>query len=129
MNSQIIEKLTLLEQMAREADLLEVPMVRSTLIRLSLNWNDVVANQFYGYLLNQVDGSFFTDDVFKLPRSQEELSGELVLGNVLGRERIELRHKVDRLPMHILIVGSSGSGKTNLAKVIIERVLCGESNR
>ena len=86
MSSYLVERLTLLEQMARDADLLDVPMVRSTLTRLSLNWNDLVAHQLYGYLLNQVDGGFFTDDVFTLPRNQEELGGELVLGQVLGRE-------------------------------------------
>lgn len=120
MNSHIIERLTLLEEMARDADLLDQPMVRSTLYRLSVSWDDMIAHQFYGYLLNQVDGSFFTEDVFKLPRNQEELVGELVLGNVLGREEILFRHKLDRLPLHILIVGSSGSGKTNLAKMLIE---------
>ena len=85
MSSYIVERLTLLEQMARDADILEVPMVRSTLVRLSWNWNDVVANQFYGYLLNQVDGSFFTDDVFELPSEQNEIDGELGLGEVMGK--------------------------------------------
>lgn len=120
MNSHIFERLALLEEMARDADLLDQPMVRSTLYRLSVSWDDMVAHQFYGYLLNQVDGSFFTEDVFKLPRNQEELGGELVLGDMLGREEIQFRHQVDRLPLHILAAGTSGCGKTNFAKVLID---------
>jgi len=123
MNSQIVEKLTLLEEMARDADLLNVPMVRSTLVRLSLNWNDLVAHQLYGYLLDQVDGSFFTDDVFALPTVQEEIDGELRLGDVLGKEEIGFRHKVNRLPLHILAAGTSGCGKTNFAKVLLDEAV------
>jgi len=121
MNSHIFERLALLEEMARDADLLDQPMVRSTLYRLSVSWDDMVAHQFYGYLLNQVDGSFFTEDVFCLPREQEDLLGDIVLGNVLGREEILFRHKLDRLPLHILGVGTSGCGKTNFAKVLIDQ--------
>ena len=120
MNSHFIERLTLLEQMARDADLLDVPMVRSTLVRLSLNWSDLVAHQLYGYLLNQTDGSLFTEDVFKLPKEQEDLDGELDMGNILGREEIQFRHMLGRLPLHILAAGTSGCGKTNFAKVLIE---------
>ena len=123
MSSYIVERLTLLEQMARDADILEVPMVRSTLVRLSWNWNDVVANQFYGYLLNQVDGSFFTDDVFELPSEQNEIDGELRLGEVMGKEEIGFRHTVDRLPLHILAAGTSGCGKTNFAKVHLDEAI------
>ncbi len=120
MNSQFIEKLTILETMARESELLDVPMVRSILVRLSLNWNDLVAHQLYGYLLNQTDGSLFTDDVFKLPKEQEDLDGELVLGVVQGKETIQFRHKLGRLALHILAAGTSGCGKTKFAKVLIE---------
>jgi len=123
MNNQIVEKLTLLEEMARDADLLDVSMVRKTLIRLSLNWNDIVADQLYGYLLNQVNGGFFTDDVFELPSDQNEIDGELVLGNVLGREEVQFRHQVDRLPLHILAAGTSGCGKTNFAKVLLDEAI------
>ncbi len=121
MNSHMIEKLTVLESMARDADLLENPFVRTTIYRLSVRWDDLVANGLYGYLLNQLDGSFFTEDVFKLPRNQEELVGELVLGNVIGKEEMEFKYRVDRLPLHILAAGTSGCGKTNFAKVLIDQ--------
>ncbi len=123
MNSHFIERLALLEQMARDADLLDVSMVRSTLVRLSLNWNDLVAHQLYGYLLNQVDGGFFIKDVFKLPSEQNEIDGELSLGDILGKEELQFRHKLGRLALHILAAGTSGCGKTNFAKVLIEEAL------
>ncbi len=121
MNDKIIEKLTVLEAMARDSDLLDTPLVRTTLYRLSLWWDDLAANTLYGYLLNQSDGSFFTEDVFCLPREQGELDGELVLGNVIGKEEMEFKYRVDRVPLHILAAGTSGCGKTNFAKVLIDQ--------
>ena len=85
MNDQVRKKLTVLEEIARDADLLENPFVRTTLLGLSFHWNEIKANALYGYLLNRVDGSFFTEDVYKLPSDQQKLDGELVLGKVLGR--------------------------------------------
>ena len=123
MSDQIVEKLTVLESMAREADLIENPFVRTTLLGLSLRWNDWKANALYGYLLNQVDGSFFLEDAFTLPRYQEELGGDLVLGKVLGRDDMEFRYHSEKAPMHSLWAGTSGSGKTNAAKVLIEQAL------
>lgn len=121
MNSQMIEKLTALEAMARDADLLENPFVRTTIYRLSVRWDDLVANSLYGYLLNQSDGSLFIEDVFDLPKEQEELDGELMLGSIVGKETIQFRLKTDRLPLHILGAGTSGCGKTNFAKVLIDQ--------
>gem|GEM_PF-3999376 len=120
MNSQIIEKLVILETMARDSDLLEIPFVRNSLQWLSIRWNNPMANSLYSYLLNHVGGSFFIDDVFSLPREQGEVGGELVLGNVVGREQVELRCNVVVLPQHVLAGGFAGSGKSNFGKVLID---------
>jgi hypothetical protein len=121
MNKKIMEKLVILEAMARDSNLLESPFVRNSLQWLSIRWNNVMANKLYGYLLNQVDGNYFIKDVFSLPCNQDELVGELVLGNVIGREEIELRYSTDVLPQHILVAGFAGSGKSNFGKVLIEQ--------
>ncbi len=113
-------RLIVLENLARDTDLLDQPFVRNSLMWLAICWNEQLANGLYGYLLNQVDGSLFTDDVFKLPKEQEDVDGELSLGDILGKEETQFRHQVDRLPLHILAAGTSGCGKTNFAKVVIE---------
>ncbi len=109
-----------LEKMARVADCLEEPFVRNSLRWLAVRWNPQLAQSVHGYLLNRVPGGTLTRDVFELPQAQEDIDGELVLGDMLGREDIQFRHQVDRLPLHILAAGTSGCGKTNFAKVLIE---------
>ncbi|MBN4081380.1 ATP-binding protein, partial [Caldithrix abyssi] len=99
----------------------EDPFVQNSLEYLSTSYNDFVANNIYNYLLDKQDPNFFIDDIFKLPSEQVEIKGELKLGKVLGKEQIEFRHLVEKLPMHILAAGTSGSGKTNFSKLLIEQ--------
>ena len=116
----VFREVTNLERMARDADCLEEPFVRNSLRWLAVRWNPQLAQSVHGYLLNRVPGGTLTRDVFELPQTQEDMDGVLVLGDVLGKEDIQFRHKIDRLPLHILAAGTSGCGKTNFAKVLIE---------
>ena len=116
----ILREVANLERMAREADCLEEPFVRNSLRWLAVRWHPQLAQSVHGYLLNHVPGGTLTRDVFELPQTQEDVDGELVLGDVLGKEEVQFRHQVDRLPLHILAAGTSGCGKTNLAKVLID---------
>lgn len=120
MTADMIRDLTVLEDMARECDMLGVPFVRNALYWLSVRWNEQLAGSLHGYLLSHQDGSALLDDVFDLP-GWGELDGELVLGGVIGNDRIAFNYSINRLPMHILAAGTSGSGKTNFAKVLIEQ--------
>lgn len=120
MKTDIADDFALLEGMVARADIDEQWVDRS-LEWLSIEWNQILADSLYNYLLLQQDGSFFLDDPFVLPSRQEQIEGELNLGTVLGRDEVELRLKLDNVPKHILAMGTSGSGKTNFGLVLAEQ--------
>lgn len=119
----ILREVANLEKMARDAECLEEPFVRNSLRWLAVRWNPQLAQSVHGYLLNRVPGGTLTKDVFELPQNQQDIDGKLVLGDVLGKEEIQFRHQVDRLPLHILAAGTSGCGKTNFAKVLLNEAI------
>lgn len=122
LGKSVFSSITQLEELARKNELIEVPFVQKSLHSLSMRWNDLVASNLLTYLLNNADTSFLIDSAFELP-GWGDLEGELMLGGVLGKEAIEFRHRTEKLPMHILVAGTSGSGKTNFAKVLIEELI------
>ena len=85
MNTNIADDFALLEEMAAHADI-EEPWVDKALEWLSIEWNQILADNLYNYLLKQQDGSYFLDDPFILPSKQEQIDGELNLGVILGTE-------------------------------------------
>ncbi|MFH1851075.1 MAG: ATP-binding protein [Candidatus Neomarinimicrobiota bacterium] len=96
--------------------------VQKILYQLSIQWDLQTALNLYAYLYNNLKGSDFIEDVFELP-SQGDVQGELLLGNVKGKSSVEFRHLISKLPLHILAAGTSGSGKTNFAKILVEQAL------
>ncbi len=85
MNTDIADDFALLEEMATRADVNE-QWVDMSLEWLSIEWNQILADNLYNYLLKQQDGSYFLDDPFILPSKQEQIDGELNLGVILGTE-------------------------------------------
>ena len=85
MNTDIADDFALLEEMAAHADI-EEQWVDMSLEWLSIEWNQILADNLYNYLLLKQDGSFFLDDPFVLPSKQEQIEGELNLGVILGTE-------------------------------------------
>lgn len=118
--SKILNSLVFLEQLAEKCKLLDNGFVRYSLYRLSVMWDQRLAKQLYSYLINSAGESLLFDDVFDLP-GWGDLVGELVLGSVIGNDRVAFNYSINKLPMHILAGGTSGSGKTNFAKVLIEK--------
>ena len=85
MNTNIADDFALLEEMATRADVNE-QWVDMSLEWLSIEWNQILADNLYNYLLLQQDGSYFLDDPFVLPSKQEQIEGELNLGTIMGTE-------------------------------------------
>lgn len=113
----------MLVELARKAGLIELPYVQKSLQWLSIQWNDQVAHRLQTFLINKSDIDVFSDNPFDLPQVDDLVESELYLGKVLGREHIPFEHQIEKLPMHILAAGTSGSGKTNFAKILIEQAL------
>lgn len=123
MNHDIINNLTLLEELALNAGLEDDQFVRYCFEWLSIRYDENLSSNLYGYLLDKQQTNVFIDDIFEIPQHQEELEGQLTLGKIMGKEKLELKHDVSRLHMHVLVGGTSGSGKTNFAKVLIEELV------
>ena len=85
MNTDIADDFALLEEMATRADVNE-QWVDMSLEWLSIEWNKILADNLYNYLLLKQDGSYFLDDPFVLPSKQEQIEGELNLGVIMGTE-------------------------------------------
>jgi hypothetical protein len=122
LNGRILKGIKFLNELAKKVHLDDQPYIKMSLYQLSMRWDDRVAAGLYQYLYDQVDGSLFIDDVFEIP-IQDDFESEMVLGRVKNRQRIEFRHSLNKLPMHILAAGTSGSGKSNFAKILIEQAL------
>ena len=123
MNDQKIEALAELEAMAREADLIDKnSFVSNSLQWLAAEWNEQLYQSLYNYLVSQQDSGYFIEDVFVLPKDDDNSDGQLKLGMVLGRN-IEFCHSLQRLSVHILVSGTSGSGKTNFSKLLIAELV------
>lgn len=60
---------------------------------------------------------------FEFPLNQCEIEGQLNLGRVLNSSEIKFMLPIDKLRMHILVAGFSGSGKTNFAKILAEQAI------
>ena len=120
MNTNIADDFALLEEMATRAEVDEQWVDRS-LEWLSIEWNQILADNLFSYLLLKQDGSFFLDDPFVLPSKQEQINGEFNLGTVLGRDEVVFRLRLNDVPKHILAMGTSGSGKTNFGLVLAEQ--------
>lgn len=97
--------------------------VRNALVGLQHSWNP----QLYGAVLRHVQRVAEATDpkviAYMLPEHQLLLQGELVLGNLFGSEDIQLRLPLQSLTRHIFVAGSSGSGKSEFAKSLVEKVL------
>ncbi|NQV16329.1 ATP-binding protein [bacterium] len=119
---QIIREIAALESFARKGKLIDHPFVRNCLYRLSIAWDIRLAAVLKSYLVTNFDGSALFDNVFAAP-SLGDLNGELFLGDVIGNDGLMFQYDVDKIPMHILATGTSGSGKTNFAKVLIEQAI------
>ena len=78
------EQLAVLEELVLKAEI-EEPWVYKALEWLSIQWNSVLADNLYNYLVLSQDGNYFLKDVFELPSDQSRLDGELRLGRVLGK--------------------------------------------
>lgn len=118
-----INHLEQLIELAHRSGLIDIPFVQKSFKWLSIQWNDQVAQGLQAFLINNSGIDILTDNPFELPHINDVIGGELYLGNVIGREDIPFMHRVNKLPMHILVAGTSGSGKTNFAKILIEQVL------
>jgi hypothetical protein len=119
MNFNIEKDFALLEALVNEVEADE-PWVYRALEWLSIEWNPILANSLFNYLILKQDGNYFLDDVFELPSERSKMDGELILGSVLGKEEIKFRLKLKDTQKHILATGTSGSGKTYFGKVIAE---------
>lgn len=122
LNGTIIKQIRFLAELAKRTSMDDQPYVRQALMLLSNRWNDNLAAGLYKYLYDQVDGSLFIEDVFELPKTNE-IDGEMELGKVKDKQSIPFKHCLENLPMHILAAGTSGSGKTNFAKILVEQSL------
>ncbi len=120
MNNSITDQIRSLEELAFNAEV-EDEWVKNCLDFLSVQWNQTLAASVYNYLILQQDGNYFIEDVFELPSDQSGVEGELNLGHIIGKEEIEFRLPINKLPMHVLAVGTSGSGKTNFGKILAEQ--------
>jgi hypothetical protein len=109
----------LLEELAHQVDSDEI-WVHKSLEWLSISWNPILASNLYNYLILKQDGNYVIDDTFELPSGQEKLEGDLFLGNVLGKDEIKFKMPLGEMKRHILCAGTSGSGKTNFAKILAE---------
>lgn len=112
----------MLTEMAKACGKLNDVFVQRCLYWLAVRWNMQVAISLYNYLQRFVE-DVVLDGVFELPTEEDLLNGGMILGQVLGRERIQFRYLKEKLQLHILGAGFSGSGKTNFAKVLIEQAL------
>jgi len=121
-SSNVIQSISYLKDMAKKARLLDLPLVKSSLYQLSMRWNNQLAIMLYTFLFDQLDGSAFIDSVFEIP-NKGDFTGNLILGRVKDKPDILFRHDINKLPMHILAAGTSGSGKTNFAKILTEQAL------
>jgi len=117
---QIIREIAYLEAFARKGKLISHPFVRNSLYRLSMAWDKQLAGMLHSYLVTYFDGSALFDNVFDAPKLGD-LDGELYLGEVIGNEGLIFQYDVEKLPMHVLATGTSGCGKTNFSKKLIEQ--------
>ena len=122
MNSPILEEIMFLRNMADKGDLLDDMFVKTSLFHLSAMWNPQLATILHQYLLQNMDLGFMFEDVFKTP-TYEDMIGKMELGQVVGNEDAYFKYGIDRLPKHVLATGTSGSGKTNFAKILIEEAV------
>jgi len=116
----IPEYIEMLEGLANKTGLIKNASVRSSLYWLSVKWNPRLARSLFEMLLLHMPEENDIDEFFEFP-GMNDLHGELVLGGVYGYEVIEFAHLIEKLPLHTLAVGTSGSGKTNLSKILIEQ--------
>lgn len=96
---------------------------RNTLESLKLCWNDRLFNTLMGFISSKIDEVPGSNTLFNLPLSQQEIGGELDLGQVIETENIRFRIPIGTLPMHLCIAGFSGSGKSTLAIRIVEEAI------
>ena len=104
-NNKILNAIIYLKELAEQFKLLDDRFVQYSLWRLSKLWDSGLANRLYIYLVNNMDSSALFDDDFKLP-GWEELSGEMILGEVIGNDTL-FRFSNDDVPRHILAWGTS----------------------
>ena len=123
MKNNIADDFALLEELAYRADVNEQWVDRS-LEWLSIEWNQILADNLYNYLLLKQDGNFFLpNEPFVLPSRQEQINGNIDLGTVLGKDELRFKINEDNFDQHILISGRSGTGKSNLIKKLAEGAL------
>lgn len=122
MSNSILEEIVFLKNMADKGGLSDDVFVKTSLFHLSTLWNPMQATVLHQYLLQNMDVGFMFDDVFEVPK-YEDMTGELELGQVVGNEDVYFRYGINRLPKHVLATGTSGSGKTNFAKVLIDEAV------
>lgn len=119
MNSDLRQLLFLQELLGQSAS--SEVWIRNSLQSLSIHWDEKLANTLYSHALSNPDCLSNLISPFTLPFCQAEILGQLDLGKVSGREDIRFSIPIDRLPMHILVAGSSGFGKTVFGLCLAEQ--------
>lgn len=108
-------------------ELVEKLRIREGWVRNSIQSLKVRENHgLYNAVLRRVEAAYNEADektlAFLSPENQLFLQGELSLGTVIGDEGIRLNIPIAAIPRHLFIAGSSGSGKSEFAKCLVERV-------
>ncbi len=97
------------------------PWVQNSLESLQLRWNDRLYNTVLNHVVAHLNPDALALAQFNLPRDQSEVPGRMRLGQILGTPGIEFRLPPKRLPMHVFVGGSSGSGKSTFALSLAEQ--------
>jgi hypothetical protein len=115
----VSSKIERLIKLADEADVLENDGIKKILLAASLDDSGDLADELEEILSHKAFPKLVSGDPFYPHPAQEEIHGDFIFGS--GANSFGLNES--ELLQHLLVVGRSGSGKTNCSFIIIKEFL------
>lgn len=115
-----MQKISLLQELAIRAGPLPV-WVANAIQSLSVRYNEQLYQKVLQVFMANPQLLEAALSPFTLPQDQLDIPGELDLGTIKNTYEIRLRIPKEKLPMHVCVAGSSGSGKSNFSMLLAEQ--------
>ena len=113
------KKLLLIQEIINRAGPLD-PWLYKAFASLCVHWNEALYSRVLQTINSQTDIASLLSNPFALPELQEEIQGELQLGEIIDSQGKRFKIPIKALSQHICVAGFSGSGKSNFGMHLAE---------